>query len=155
MTFPNEQCTGTSSTSSLTNYGTCYSSSECTNKGGKMDGNCAAGFGVCCTFLISSCGSTADQNCTYIQNPSYPSSYSTSGTCSYSIQPVNSEICQLRLDMDLFDITETTVGACTDSFDVTVGSSRAYYTLCGTLTGQHSKFLQTHSVVFGHFCGQF
>ena len=43
--FPNQQCTGASSTST---YGTCYTSSECTTKGGSADGNCAAGFGVCC-----------------------------------------------------------------------------------------------------------
>ena len=30
-------------------------------------------------------------------------------------------------------------GKCTDSFDVTSGSSRLYYTLCGTLSNQHSK----------------
>ena len=139
MTFPNDQCTGVSTDG----YGTCYSKSECSNKGGTPDGNCAAGFGVCCTFTVSDCGSSIDQNCTYIQNPSYPSSYSTSGSCEYSVNPVNSEICQLRLDFDSFDITDGTTGSCTDSFDVTTGSSRSYYTLCGTLTGQHSKLFTT------------
>ena len=43
--FPNQQCTASSSS---TTYGTCYTSSECTSKGGSSDGNCAAGFGVCC-----------------------------------------------------------------------------------------------------------
>ena len=28
--------------------GTCYTSSECSSAGGSADGNCAAGFGVCC-----------------------------------------------------------------------------------------------------------
>ena len=41
------QCTAKSDT---TMYGTCYSSSQCTSKSGTVDGNCAAGFGVCCTF---------------------------------------------------------------------------------------------------------
>ena len=68
VTFPNEwvhilkqlenlyyfdyfsQCTGQSSTSSLPVYGTCFSASECSTKGGTADGNCAAGFGVCCNF---------------------------------------------------------------------------------------------------------
>ena len=110
------------------------------------------GFGVCCTFLVSTCGSTLDQNCTYIQNPSYPSSYSTSGSCSYSITPLHSEICQIRLDMDTFDITDAAAGTCTDSFDITVGSSRDYYTLCGTLTGQHSKLLFWYAFIS---CGVF
>ena len=45
--FFDSQCTAKSDTSV---YGTCYTASECTNKGGTADGNCAAGFGACCTF---------------------------------------------------------------------------------------------------------
>ena len=41
------------------------------------------------------------------------------------------------MDLDNFDITEGTTGTCTDSFGVTVGSSRIYKDLCGTLSGQH------------------
>ena len=48
--------------------------------------------------------------------------------------------------MDSFDIAESTAGACTDSFDVTVGSSRTYSTLCGTLTDQHI-YLETGRAV--------
>ena len=142
VTFPNDQCTGSTSTASTTVYGTCYSKSECNDKGGTADGNCASGFGVCCTFLKSTCGSTVAQNCTYIQNPSYPTSYTTAGDCSYSVTPINSEICQIRLDLDTFDLTETaTTGVCVDKFDVTMGSSRDYYSLCGTLTGQHGNII--------------
>ena len=47
-------CQGTSPTES----GTCFTSPECANKGGSSIGNCASGFGVCCTFRISVCGST-------------------------------------------------------------------------------------------------
>ena len=89
---------------------------------------------------VNTCGATVSNNCSYIQNPNYPSSESSD--CSFSITPLNADICQIRLDFDNFDITETTpiVGTCVDSFDVTSGSSRTYYTLCGTLSGQHSKF---------------
>merc|ERR1712119_27387 len=52
--FPNQQCTGASSS---TTYGTCYTSSECSAKGGSADGNCAAGFGVCCVIYTTTCGS--------------------------------------------------------------------------------------------------
>ena len=45
--FPFSQCTTKSDT---TMYGTCFTASECGTKGGSADGNCAAGFGVCCTF---------------------------------------------------------------------------------------------------------
>ena len=71
-------------------------STECSDKGGVADGNCASGFGVCCTFLVSDCGSTVSNNCTYIQNPSYPASYTTAGACEYSVTPQSNEICQLR-----------------------------------------------------------
>lgn len=59
---------------------------------------------------------------------------------------MNSHICQLRLDFDHFDLTDNVVGGvCTDSFDVTVGSSRDYYSLCGTNSGYHGKFCFTES----------
>merc|ERR1712107_413992 len=138
VTFPNNQCTAKSSTTSTPVYGTCFSNTECTSKGGTVDGNCAAGFGVCCTFLVSDCSSTVTQNCTYIQNPSYPSSYTTAGSCEYNVTPLSSDICQSRLDLDVFDTTDdSTAGTCTDTFAVTSGSSRLYPNLCGTLTGQH------------------
>lgn len=138
VTFPNDQCTAKSSTTSATVYGTCLSNTECSNNGGTVDGNCASGFGVCCTYLVSTCSSSISNNCTYIQNPSYPSSYTTTGDCAYNVKPISSDICQLRLDLDNFDLTETaSTGTCVDSFAVTTGSSRTYYTLCGTLTGQH------------------
>ena len=54
------------------------------------------GFGVCCTFLATTCGSSVAQNCTYIQSPGYPSAYTTAGTCKYSIYPLSADICQLR-----------------------------------------------------------
>merc|ERR1711971_829098 len=134
VTFPNDQCTAKSDT---TMYGTCYTVSECTSKGGTADGNCAAGFGACCTFTLSTCGSTVSQNITYIQNPSYPTGYTTTGSCVYSVTPLSSEICQLRLDFDNFDIVETTTGTCTDSLTIAGPTGRNPMDLCGTLTGLH------------------
>jgi len=149
VTFPNDECTGSSSSSSQSVLGTCFSSTECNNKGGKADGNCASGFGVCCYFLVNTCGATVSNNCSYIQNPNYPSSESSD--CSFSITPLNADICQIRLDFDNFDITETTpiVGTCVDSFDVTSGSSRDYYTLCGTLSGEH-MYVETGRTTTDH-----
>merc|ERR1719245_758076 len=86
--FPNEECTGSSST---TTYGTCFTSSECSTKGGSSDGTCAVGFGVCCVIYTSTCSSTISTNTTYIRNPNYPSSYtpSTTGTCTTYIRNPN------------------------------------------------------------------
>merc|ERR1712226_48978 len=123
VTFPNQQCSGASSTSSATVFGTCYSSSECSTKGGAVDGHCAAGFGVCCTFLESTCGSTISNNCTYIQNPGYPSAYTTAGSCQYSVAPINSDICQLRLYLDAARSTASQVL----SFTVATSSGSATF----------------------------
>ena len=96
-------------------------------------------------FRVSTCSSTISNNCTYIQNPSYPSSYTTSGNCVYNISPLSSDICQIRLDFDFFDTTDAAAGACTtDYLGFTAGSSRIYPVLCGTLTGQHSKSLTSY-----------
>merc|ERR1719273_2433268 len=75
--FPNEACTSTSGTYS---NGTCFTASECSSKGGSAQGNCAAGFGVCCIFSVSATGSTVSQNCSYIVNPSFPSNYAPTST---------------------------------------------------------------------------
>ena len=110
---------------------------------------------------LSSCGSSVSQNCTYIQNPSYPTTYTTTGTCAFSVTPLSSgiltiiyhryfssshfflsfftEICQLRLDFTNFDIVETTLGVCTDSLTIAGPTGRNPMDLCGTLTGMHGK----------------
>merc|ERR1712183_702927 len=114
--FPNQQCTGASSSST---YGTCYTSSECSAKGGSADGNCAAGFGVCCVIYTTTCGTAISTNTTYIRNPGYPSSYtaSSASTCTYTFSKVSDDICQLRLDFQTFSGFATSI--------------------CGTNTGYH------------------
>merc|ERR1712168_351547 len=100
--FPNAACTSTSGTYS---NGTCFTTSECSSKGGSAQGNCAAGFGVCCVFSVSSSLSSVNQNCTYIVNPGYPSNYAPTTTptsVSYTINKCSSDICRIRLDYDLF-----------------------------------------------------
>jgi len=136
--FPNQQCTGASSTST---YGTCYTSSECTTKGGSADGKCASGFGVCCVIATSTCGSTISTNTTYIRNPTYPSGYkpSSASTCSFTINKVSDDICQLRLDFQTFSgfVVDTTSAVCTDSFAVAGQTGKDPPTICGTNTGYH------------------
>merc|ERR1712241_366087 len=134
VTFPNDVCTGTTG-----DTGTCQSTSECTTNSGKADGNCASGFGVCCTFSMSACASTITQNTSYITNPTYPTAMTATSdtTCAYTVTPLSTDICQLRLDFVDFDLGDAGTGACTDTLVVTSGSGRTYPTLCGTLTGQH------------------
>ena len=93
--FPNDECTSSSSTTTL---GTCLASSECANRAGAAAGSCAAGFGVCCVVSVSTCGDTVSSNITYIRNPGYPGTYTptSSGSCSFTVYKASDDICQLR-----------------------------------------------------------
>merc|ERR1712051_315205 len=66
--------------------GTCFTSSECSTRGGSSRGSCASGFGVCCVFTVSATSSTISNNDTYIQNPSFPSAYGETNSLAYTIQ---------------------------------------------------------------------
>ena len=93
--FPNDECTSSSSSTTL---GTCLTSSECANNGGSADGSCASGFGVCCVISTSTCGASVSTNLTYIRNPGYPGTYTptSTGTCTFTIYKASGDICQLR-----------------------------------------------------------
>ena len=48
--FPNTACIGTDTNQS---NGTCYTSEECSRRGGSAAGSCAGGYGVCCSCKLS------------------------------------------------------------------------------------------------------
>merc|ERR1711936_1205441 len=158
--FPNDVCVGSNSRN-----GTCYTSAECSDKDGTSAGSCADGFGVCCTFITSTCGSSTSENNTYWTQPSTVSS----GNCAMTVCPMTDDICSLRLDFTAFvitgpnlytqqvvrrrfgqafgDLADTTyiwsgsamaTQCTTDSFAVSGASpSSAPPQVCGTLTGVH------------------
>lgn len=94
--FPNDVCKG-----STTRNGTCYTSQECSHKGGTSSGSCADGFGVCCIFVISTCGKSSSENITAWTQPTTVSN----GVCSLDVMPLSDDICSLRIDFKTFDIT--------------------------------------------------
>lgn len=94
--FPNDPCT----VSGGSKNGTCYTSEECSNKGGTNAGSCAQGFGVCCTFTLN-CGGSASENCTYFDS----STSVASGQCKTKICRCSDDICQIRLDFNNFIIS--------------------------------------------------
>jgi len=94
--FPNDACTGSNSRN-----GTCYTSQECSSKSGTSSGTCADGFGVCCTFIISTCGSTSSENLTVWTQPTTVST----GDCGLNICALSDDICTLRLDFTTFTLT--------------------------------------------------
>lgn len=159
--FENAGCESTEddTTSGNKRYGTCYSSSECSDKGGRSKGSCAAGFGVCCTFMYND-GTNQDisQNCTYIQNTNYPNSYTGTDGVTYTVKKCNDNICFLRIDFEDFTITgpansleydsdvlayddaAKSGGKCgDDSFTVVPPTSASFTvpTICGKNTGEH------------------
>jgi hypothetical protein len=145
VNFKNDPCQSTSSISSgSTEYrnGTCYTSSECTDKGGSEKGGCAAGFGVCCVFILNKASSKdINQNDTYVQNPGFPSAFSTPTAMSYTVNKYQDDICFLRLDFETFTldgpVDETAGGACpSGSFSVTV-TGQSIPDVCGSNAGEH------------------
>ena len=42
-------------------------------------------FGVCCLFITSTSGATVSQNCSYIQNPNFPSAYGSETAISFTV----------------------------------------------------------------------
>jgi len=144
VTFPNSECQSTKHTE---NKGICYSSTECSGKGGLAEGNCAAGFGVCCIIKIdSTSGGIISHNATIIENNKYPTVYATPTTATtikYTLKPMK-DICFMRFDFINFDFgldysTAATFGACHDKFAVdiptTVGSDPP--AICGKNNGLH------------------
>ena len=128
--FENRGCRSTSSissagTGSTSRNGTCFTSSECRSAGGVAAGSCAAGFGVCCVFLVETNGAQINQNCTYIRNPGFPDSYSETNGVQYTVQKCSNsnilctifmfialisyylDVCHLRLDFETFSILGT------------------------------------------------
>jgi hypothetical protein len=158
--FPNDPCVGSNSRN-----GTCYTSQECSDKSGTSAGSCADGFGVCCTFIIATCGSTTSENLTVWTQATTVES----GECGLTVCPIDDTICSLRLDFTKFVIsgpstmsfpqvrrmlghpvgnhldTAYTVqgssmgtGCLTDTFYMTSASpSTGPPSLCGTATGEH------------------
>ncbi|XP_059084415.1 uncharacterized protein LOC131881546, partial [Tigriopus californicus] len=151
--FKNEGCRSSSTissggTGSTNRNGTCYTSTECATRGGSAAGSCAAGFGVCCVFLVSRSGATVAQNCTYLRNPSFPNAYAETSQVSYNIQKCDRSVCRLRLDFESFTIlgTGNTLefvdetnqgGTCLDMFTISTNTGNSFPIICGQNTGQH------------------
>lgn len=142
--------TGCQAASSAALQGVCFTNQQCSDKGGRADGNCAASFGVCCIISVSTCGSTVTQNCTYIENVGFPAARAEMGACNYMITRCSSDICQIRLDYKSFVLNQpssgggcgTNCGQCdTDSLAIIAGagtgSSQTPPVICGNNDGQH------------------
>merc|ERR1711892_1559610 len=131
--FANDPC-GASNGSN----GTCLSANECSAVSGTASGTCADSFGVCCVLSIG-CGGSTSTNNTYITQASTTSTAS----CSYTVCPASTDICQIRVDFEKFvmagaSTTTGTKGQCSDdSLTISNPTGPNPPMVCGTLTGQH------------------
>ncbi|XP_045128961.1 uncharacterized protein LOC123514814 [Portunus trituberculatus] len=118
--------------------GTCASAGDCRKNGGKADGSCFSGFGVCCVYQMK-CGETIRANNSYLVNDDYPSTLMDIDNCQYTIQKVSENVCQLRLDFEKLELAgpDDTSTCSIDTFTF-VGTAGANPTvICGDNTGQH------------------
>ncbi|XP_071538252.1 uncharacterized protein [Panulirus ornatus] len=127
-------CTSKSDNSS----GTCTSRGECTSKGGRADGSCANGFAVCCVYE-KRCGSIVVQNNTYLLNDAYPDTFMDIDNCQYTIEKINSGVCQVRLDfLNMRLQGPDNTSQCSHDTFTFVGTAGANPTvICGDNSGQH------------------
>jgi len=124
--------------------GTCYSSDECAAKGGQNSGNCAIGFGVCCTFVLTPMTSaTITEERSVVANNGYPTAITAATqTITYTVTG-NTEVCVLRYDFIVFNLgvgtaAGVTDGQCLDTFAVTNPSGgNNPPVLCGVNDGLH------------------
>ncbi|XP_023345465.1 uncharacterized protein LOC111714560 [Eurytemora carolleeae] len=139
--FPNSACNA-----SEDKTGICYTEGECTAKGGEATLSCAQGFGKCCIFS-SSCGMgsgviTMRNKVEYLENANYPRKDVDPSLCMAQIEPINQNICQIRIDFEDFEIdggSEAKRPCNRDSVKITsgTGENNGIGDLCGSNTGQH------------------
>ncbi|GJQ88051.1 hypothetical protein Trydic_g12973 [Trypoxylus dichotomus] len=118
--------------------GTCYTKYQCSQiTGGVASGYCASNLGVCCLVILG-CGTSSSLNNTYFVNTGYPTAYSGSGSCTYTIKQCNPNICQVRIDFLTLSLAQPDAnGTCAyDSLNIVGGASQVP-TICGENSGQH------------------
>ncbi|TDG53048.1 hypothetical protein AWZ03_000591 [Drosophila navojoa] len=117
--------------------GNCMANKDCLLRNGIPAGPCGGGYGVCCVFL-QTCGGVIRENSTYFVNPNHPDVYDGTGSCQVTVQKMHPDICQLRLDLDMFSIAppEPANHLCNqDQLLISGGSPTP--TICGSSTGDH------------------
>lgn len=147
VTFKNDECSSESTFAGGAVKGTCYSATECSDKSGTKSGNCASGFGVCCVFISNIGTATIKENRTYLQSLLFPAIETSTTAITYTLNKMQTDICQIRLDFDFFAIagptnsdevrTGTTYTGCADALTTTLTSNAIVPILCGTMTGSH------------------
>ncbi|XP_061394015.1 uncharacterized protein LOC133329555 [Musca vetustissima] len=117
--------------------GNCLPNKDCILRAGIPAGPCGGGYGLCCVFL-QTCGGVIRENSTYFVNPNHPDTYDGTGSCQVTVQKMHPDICQLRLDLDMFSIAppESVNHLCTQD-QLLISGSSPVPTICGISSGDH------------------
>ncbi|KAF2345165.1 CUB domain, partial [Trinorchestia longiramus] len=116
--------------------GICLRVTDCLYYGGESKGPCGGGIGSCCIFT-KKCDETTNLFISHFVNPPFSSVDVGTGECKLTVNPMNSNICQYRLDFDEFNILGPDASSnCVDDFFGVTGGSHTPK-VCGDLTGQH------------------
>ena len=119
--------------------GVCRSDSACQNTGGRSDGPCALGLGMCC-LKPARCGDKPlFGNMTVWASEGYPNPTTSAELCTMIIQKLPG-VTQIRIDFDDFEIGGVDEsGRCSVDALVFEGINADFRQprLCGALAGQH------------------
>ncbi|KAF2896996.1 hypothetical protein ILUMI_09179, partial [Ignelater luminosus] len=140
--------------------GVCMNAYECRIQSGSSHGQCALGFGVCCILLTllsmlftsiliviyllvtTTCDKEVFNNITYFVNPDFPDLSTGMSNCSVTIQKIDPDIAQLRLDFVHFNLGQPNrrTGICDDDAFMLSGGTAKELKLCGVNSGQHAYY---------------
>ncbi|KAK2712320.1 uncharacterized protein LOC136025094 [Artemia franciscana] len=118
--------------------GKCTTAPMCKELGGIPSGTCADGYGICC-IVQRTCQGSINTNSTYFVNPGYPNSFGSTGQCTVTLNRERPNICQIRLDFEVFSLAQPDVSEhrCVfDRFEVS-GTVNQIPAICGDNPGQH------------------
>ncbi|KAK6625726.1 hypothetical protein RUM43_006025 [Polyplax serrata] len=121
--------------------GTCLHQSECEKRGGKFNNTCAREHGVCC-YTEKTCGDHSSENSTYfVSQDFHKQPLNGPAVCTLTLNKMNSNVQQLRVELVDFELKDPTNGACLDDRLVITGqdNNKIIPVICGSNSGQHDN----------------
>jgi len=87
-----------------------------------------------------SCNLNTNNNHTFFTNPDYPEFDEEMGACSLTVNRMNDDICQIRVDFLELELSQPDEnGLCVGDFLTITGGISESPIICGSNSGQHRK----------------
>ncbi|XP_071548125.1 uncharacterized protein [Panulirus ornatus] len=133
--------------------GTCLTSQECDQFGGKNIGTCARGYGICCQVsLESGCGGNILVNNTWVLSTNYPDYFNQQRDCTYKVyfNDTICPICQIRYDFLAMELVAPSLtGECDNDQLVFLEDSKSQY-FCGKAPDNYHWYVETTGTTSPH-----